>query len=108
MMVRGLRLERAREVGLEPAAGALQLFDLALQPVDPFLDTLELHLESGDLRVARRDGRVRRGELSGNAVTVGGGRRPAASNVGEAGGEILSLSVPRPLRGLAGGVRGGG
>ncbi len=106
MMVRGLCLEGALEVGVQPAVGTLQLVGCGLQAVDPCNRALFFYLERGDLRVAGRDGRVRRGELSGDAVTVGGGRRPAASDIGEPGGEILSLSIQRLVGGLQGGIRG--
>src|SRR6202035_3657861 len=91
VMLRGLRLEGALEVGIEPAAGALQLLDLGVQSVDAARDPLLLELEGGDLGVARGDGRVRRGELPGKAVAIGGERGPAAGYVRQAGGQVLSL-----------------
>ena len=103
--MRGLRLECALEVGLQPAVGAPQLVDLGLQSLDARVGAVLLHLEGSDLRVARRDGGVRGGELSGDAVTVRRGTGAAAGHVRQAGGEILSLAIQCLVGGLQSGVR---
>src|SRR4029077_2065961 len=57
--------------------------------------------------VAGGDGRMRRRELPGEAVAIGGDRSPAAGHIRQAGGEVLSLSIQCFVGGLQGGVRGG-
>ena len=50
---------------------------------------------------------MRRGELRGDAVTVGGSVRPALGQVGEAGRQVLPLPIQCLIGGLQRGVRGG-
>src|SRR5207244_5402565 len=76
------------------------------QVVDPCTRALLFYLQRGDLRVAGRDGRVRRGELRGDAVAIRGGVGLATREVHQAGGQVLSLSIQRLVRGLQGGMRG--
>ena len=92
---------------MQPSIAALRFLELRIQPIDLRLDTFPFHGESRDLGVAGGDGRVRRGQLAGEPVTLGGGIGPAAGQLREADGQILSLPVDGLVGRLQGGVLGG-
>jgi hypothetical protein len=56
--------------------------------------------------VPRRNRRVGTGELTREAVTLGAGRRPAPSDLRQAGGQVLPFAIERLIGGLQRGVGG--